>query len=211
MNLRRLFIFLACPALFYNPSQSNADVIIDNTLNGTATLSLPGENSDLTTNRGYAFTVGNTGFSLAQITFGIYGNTQGTGNVGVRLYQGLGATGSPVQDTGTSVLNLNLINSALYYDFNVSWTLNANTTYSLMAYGSSNAIQPRLAVTSQPLVVDPLVTGVGFYNNTATVTKNYAVRFQSPAVPEPSTFMMALVGLACGGYPIWRRRKRTKR
>ena len=29
------------------------------------------------------------------------------------------------------------------------------------------------------------------------------------AVPEPSTYCMALAGLACGGYSMWRRRKRA--
>ena len=29
------------------------------------------------------------------------------------------------------------------------------------------------------------------------------------AVPEPSTYAMALAGLACGGYSMWRRRKRA--
>jgi hypothetical protein len=29
------------------------------------------------------------------------------------------------------------------------------------------------------------------------------------AVPEPSTYAMALAGLACGGYSIFRRRKRA--
>jgi hypothetical protein len=28
-------------------------------------------------------------------------------------------------------------------------------------------------------------------------------------VPEPSTYAMALAGLACGGYSIFRRRKRA--
>ncbi len=28
-------------------------------------------------------------------------------------------------------------------------------------------------------------------------------------VPEPSTYVMALAGLACGGYSMWRRRKRV--
>jgi hypothetical protein len=28
-------------------------------------------------------------------------------------------------------------------------------------------------------------------------------------VPEPSTCVMALAGLACGGYSTWRRRKRA--
>jgi hypothetical protein len=29
------------------------------------------------------------------------------------------------------------------------------------------------------------------------------------AVPEPSTYAMALAGLACGGYSMFRRRKRA--
>jgi len=38
-------------------------------------------------------------------------------------------------------------------------------------------------------------------NNSGSVTVS--------AVPEPSTCMMALAGLACGGYSMWRRRKRA--
>jgi hypothetical protein len=33
-------------------------------------------------------------------------------------------------------------------------------------------------------------------------------RLASPvAVPEPSTYAMALAGVACGGFAMWRRRK----
>jgi len=35
----------------------------------------------------------------------------------------------------------------------------------------------------------------------------YAVSVQ--AVPEPSTYCMALAGLACGGFSMWRRRRRA--
>ena len=33
--------------------------------------------------------------------------------------------------------------------------------------------------------------------------------FQVRAVPEPSTYAMALAGLACGGFSLFRRRKRA--
>ena len=33
--------------------------------------------------------------------------------------------------------------------------------------------------------------------------------FQVRAVPEPSTYCMALAGMACGGFSMWRRRKRA--
>lgn len=35
------------------------------------------------------------------------------------------------------------------------------------------------------------------------------IRFQVAAVPEPSTYAMALAGLACSGFAMWRRRKRA--
>jgi formylglycine-generating enzyme required for sulfatase activity len=33
--------------------------------------------------------------------------------------------------------------------------------------------------------------------------------FRLATVPEPSTYAMALAGLACGGFSMWRRRKRA--
>jgi len=35
------------------------------------------------------------------------------------------------------------------------------------------------------------------------------IRFQVAAVPEPSTYAMALAGMACCGFSAWRRRKRA--
>ncbi|MFM9024116.1 MAG: PEP-CTERM sorting domain-containing protein [Planctomycetaceae bacterium] len=32
-------------------------------------------------------------------------------------------------------------------------------------------------------------------------------RLAAAPVPEPSTYAMALAGLACGGFSMWRRRK----
>ncbi len=34
------------------------------------------------------------------------------------------------------------------------------------------------------------------------------IAFKPHAVPEPSTYAVALTGLACGGFALWRRRKR---
>ncbi len=44
----------------------------------------------------------------------------------------------------------------------------------------------------------------------STHTSGLGFRLASPvAVPEPSTYAMALAGLACGGYSLFRRRKRA--
>ena len=35
------------------------------------------------------------------------------------------------------------------------------------------------------------------------------IGFRLTAVPEPTTYAMALAGIACGGFSMWRRRKRA--
>jgi formylglycine-generating enzyme required for sulfatase activity len=51
----------------------------------------------------------------------------------------------------------------------------------------------------------------GSYSNDPTYeTNTVGFRLASPvAVPEPSTYAMAIAGLTCGGYSMWRRRKRA--
>ena len=61
----------------------------------------------------------------------------------------------------------------------------------------------------------------GFYTSSGTAFGGLEDPNESPAVsaaaltltvapvPEPTTFAMALAGLACGGYSMWRRRKRA--
>ena len=39
------------------------------------------------------------------------------------------------------------------------------------------------------------------------IGQDVAINYQ--AVPEPATYAMALAGLACGGFSMWRRRKRA--
>jgi hypothetical protein len=44
----------------------------------------------------------------------------------------------------------------------------------------------------------------------ANESNSIGFRLAAPvAVPEPSTYAMALAGLACGGYSMFRRRKRA--
>jgi len=45
--------------------------------------------------------------------------------------------------------------------------------------------------------------------NTAGNSVDYDFGFRLAAVPEPSTYAMALAGLTCGGYSMFRRRKRA--
>ena len=46
-----------------------------------------------------------------------------------------------------------------------------------------------------------------FSNSTNAATETDTFGFRIAAVPEPSTYAMALAGLACGGWQMWRRRR----
>ena len=47
-------------------------------------------------------------------------------------------------------------------------------------------------------------------NDPSNENNNIGFRLASPvAVPEPSTYAMALAGLVCGGYSMFRRRNRA--
>ena len=53
-----------------------------------------------------------------------------------------------------------------------------------------------------------LSSSVRLTNDPSVETTSYGFRLASPvAVPEPSTYAMAIAGLACGGFSMWRRRK----
>ncbi len=51
------------------------------------------------------------------------------------------------------------------------------------------------------------ISSAGF--DTVPTNQISAYGFRLAAVPEPSTYAMALAGLACGGFSMWRRRKRA--
>ena len=58
------------------------------------------------------------------------------------------------------------------------------------------------------------VSPLDFATASSTFAEIRNSNFVSPAltmtvVPEPSTYCMALAGIACGGYSMWRRRKRA--
>jgi hypothetical protein len=49
---------------------------------------------------------------------------------------------------------------------------------------------------------------VADFSGSAVTLDNFAINDTVP-VPEPSTYAMALAGLACGGYSLFCRRKRA--
>ena len=123
--------------------------------------------------------------------------------VGAAVYTGL------AQNLGSSYGSLLAVSG-------LNFTLAPSTSYYLVAAGTSLADIPDF---------DGPIPGTLYWDATDVVTSpaygtgdsgaNWAGPFiqnlymKVAAVPEPSTCMMALAGLACGGYTMFRRRKRA--
>lgn len=69
--------------------------------------------------------------------------------------------------------------------------------------GSEFGSTPGLSNKTNNEWVETGATPSNFANNV------YGISQLLTAVPEPSTYAMALAGIACGGYSMWTRRKRS--
>jgi hypothetical protein len=85
--------------------------------------------------------------------------------------------------------------SSVTLDANPSGTNGALGQYVIGTFTASNATESFTLVGS----------GTGIWN----FPMMNALQLRTVAVPEPSTYAMALAGLACGGYSMWRRRTRA--
>ena len=135
------------------------------------------------------------------------GSSGGSGSVSVsgQLYVNAAAYGG-AGSGGSNSAGANAPMTATQADRTASNTFTAAST------GVNPAIWPSFTGVS-PYVVkfassgnsgsySGLVSGTLTTHRDVTVTYNY-----TPAVPEPSACVMALAGLACGGYSLFRRRR----
>ncbi len=121
-------------------------------------------------------------------------------------------TGSLVMDPGF------FPNTGSPRDFSTVIAFNTPYVYT----GGDLLFEFRTIAPNQTLLIDTMsgaqTTGQSIFNlgnsNATTATDgpfgdNWAMALQISPVPEPSTYAMALAGLACGGYSMFRRRKRA--
>ena len=83
----------------------------------------------------------------------------------------------------------------------------ATYTYGQFAGGVTTVSAPLVWQPSVPTTVMDIWELVGD-GNSGTAFGDLALT-SMVAVPEPSTYAMALAGLACGGFSMWRRRKQA--
>ena len=98
-----------------------------------------------------------------------------------------------------------------------------NSLTEVTKYSTTGSLEARIGSEIYPLGVAVDASGNVYASNGDAIFKfNSAGGFQfswaTPgistymtvaAVPEPSTYVMALAGIACGGFSMWRRRKRA--
>jgi len=219
-----LFAILACSAAF--PSRAIAAPIYayDNLAAGQI-----GENGDRI-NSGYrgraqGFLATTTG-SLRTAVFGLDNLNGTTGVLNSALYnvQGSGPYGIGSQVGSTVVFNTSDVTSS-YTHLDVTslgWEMVSGNKYAVALWsdgtnwnnpdGSGGGIRWREGTSSTDNVtvfnnwnvtVDPWEV---WANPTAGFSLGLS-QYEVPAVPEPSTYAMALTGLACGGYMMFRRRR----
>jgi hypothetical protein len=202
--------FLLAFAMLAAATHTQAAIVLDTTAGETAALTLPSTSSSLATgNKGWTFTVAGGPWTITDVTWGLYGNAAGAADVGVRLYSGSNPFGTVLEDTGTTNLSLNQIATAQYYDWaGLSWSLAAGT-YTIVAYGSTDAVTPRISTTSETMIT---AAGWGVTSSTQPAN-NYALLLQatsgSTPVPEPGTCAAAALLVGGAAFAPWRRRRNT--
>jgi hypothetical protein len=159
--------------------------------------------------------VRNEGGSVGSIAVEIYSST--VGNLpNTALYTvAAGATIPAFYDSNAGD-NPSGVKESFFH--NLNYDLDAATQYFVVVKNLGSAdigikypnVVPITDVTPTPTYFDLFTTNAGSaWSNGAPTTGGYGVYVTVTAVPEPSTYAMALAGLACGGFSVLQRRKRA--
>ena len=209
-----LFVALALPG---PPAWAGA-ILFDNLSAGSPNGSFGVSNTQWTAQ---SFATTTAGFILDEVSIRLWNLNGTSGNFEIQVWDALGAGGRPGAQVGAAVYtglaeDLGSSYGSLLAVSGLSFTLTPDTTYYLVAAGTS--------LTDIPDDFFP-IPGTLYWDATDVVTSpsydtsNSGANWNGPfsqnlymtitAVPEPSTYCMALAGLACGGYLVRRRRKRA--
>jgi hypothetical protein len=200
-----------------------ATVILDNT---SSTVSQSALNATTTSWNGLVFTP-NSNYTLRSLTFVPEYTNPTTVDYTVRLFAVDGSnlpTGAALASKTqpsvsvvqqTSATNANAITLDLTAGSTGSWDTIGSTSYALVFSSTGQAgfgFSSTSSSTSEATFLGRTFTSnsgsTWGYGTTTTLIPWVQVTDVAP-VPEPSTYVMALAGLACGGYTIFRRRERA--
>ena len=209
-----LLVALALPGL-----PVGAEVILfDNLAAGSPNGSFGVSNAQWTAQ---SFATTTAGFILDEVSIRLWNQNGTSGNFEIQVWDALGAGGRPGAQVGAAVYtglaeNLGSSYGSLLAVSGLNFTLAPSTSYYLVAAGTS--------LTDIPDFFGP-IPGTLYWDATnvvtspAYVTSNSGANWNGPfsqnlymkatAIPEPSTCMMVLAGLTCGGYTMIRRRNQA--
>ena len=192
-----------------------------------------------TTNFGVAFITGSAStYSMDWLSIGLSTSTitTGTGSLRVQLRNTTNSTAySAVSGTtlyATDTISFTMPTSAgTYFSLNLNpadfpnisgYVMSGTTPYSLIVNNPSAAFAIQrtsgyangttnnfYTVSDGFVALDTFRNNTANYSNTTNSHPTLSIAFGTTAVPEPSTYAMALAGLACGSYSMFRRRKRA--
>jgi len=209
-----LLVALALPGL-----PVGAEVILfDNLAAGSPNGSFGVKNTQWTAQ---SFATTTAGFILDEVSIRLWNQNGTSGNFEIQVWDALGAGGRPGAQVGAAVYtglaeNLGSSYGSLLAVSGLNFTLAPDTSYYLVAAGRNLADIPD---DDDPIPGTLYWDATNAVTSPAYVTGDSAANWNGPssqnlymkvtAVPEPSACMMALAGLACGGYTLFRRRKRA--
>jgi hypothetical protein len=164
-----------------------------------------------------------TSGSLATVAFGLVPQNATTGDLKFALYNLVGSgpysIGSQVGSTGLFSTS-DVTSGFTYRDLTpLGWALVSGNNYAVALWSEAtnwnnpdggggglgwmegdNDPANRAVFNNWNVVIDPWESFNG-------PTSGFSMGLSTQVVPEPSTYAMALAGLACGGYSLFRRRR----
>jgi hypothetical protein len=208
-----LVVALALPG---PPAWAGA-ILFDNLSAGSPNGSFGVSNTQWTAQ---SFATTTAGFILDEVSIRLWNLNGTSGNFEIQVWDALGAGGRPGAQVGAAVYtglaeDLGSSSGSLLAVSGLNFTLTPDTTYYLVAAGTSLtdipddffSIPGTLYWDATDVVTSPSYgTGNSGAGWNGPFSQNLYMKVT--AVPEPSTYAMALAGLAGGGYTMFRRRKR---
>ncbi|MCX7412135.1 MAG: autotransporter-associated beta strand repeat-containing protein, partial [Planctomycetia bacterium] len=142
----------------------------------------------------------------AAVKWDLIANTTGTAGVN---YDQIVLPASNLTFSGSTTLALSFNGAGSSVDWtNAFWNVNRSwMIYDLSGGTTSNLSNLALGGSLLDSLGNPLSPTARGYFTTSNAGQDVMLNFV--AVPEPSTWAMALTGLACGGYVVFRRRKQV--
>lgn len=167
--------------------------------------------------------VATTSGSLATAVLGLYFTNATTGDLNYALYNVVGngpySIGSQVGSTGTFSTSV-VTGSYTYLDVtSLGWGVASGNKYAVALWSELNnwnnpdgsagglAWNGGVSSTDNITVFNNWAVGTDPWEDWGNATTGFSLALSTQAVPEPSTCVMAIAGLACGGYSVFRRRR----